>query len=137
MMLFNIDYNLAIFVVRVLVGVTFTLHGAQKVFGLFGGSGLEGFASFAASTGAPKLLGYAAALFELAGGIMLTLGIAAEFGALLEIPVMLGALVLVHGSKGFFIQSGGYEYALNLLILCVVIVIAGPGKWFLWNPFVR
>lgn len=126
----------ALFIVRLLLGATFMLHGSQKVFGLFGGKGLESFASSVVAMGTPKILGYAAALFEFFGGLLIFLGIATELGALLTIPVMIGAIVLVHGSHGYFAQSGGFEYALNLLILAVVLIIGGPGTAALWDPFI-
>ena len=125
----------ALCIVRLLMGTTFLLHGSQKVLGLFGGPGLEGFANFVSSMGVPKILGYAAAFFEFFGGALMLLGILTEIGALMAIPVMIGAMVLVHAKNGFFIQNGGFEYSLNLLILALVLIIGGPGAGALWDPF--
>lgn len=127
----------ALLLVRLVVGSVFLLHGAQKVFGFFGGPGLEGFASYITSLGLPASLGYLAAIFELAAGLMLVLGIATELGALMTIPVMKVAIYLVHWSNGYFIQNQGYEYALNLLLLAVAIIIGGPGAHALWDPFAK
>lgn len=124
--------EVALSLVRITLGVIFVAHGLQKVLGLFGGPGLDGFAQYIASMGVPAFLGYLAAFAELLGGFLLLSGIASEFGALLIIPVMLGAIWLVHGKNGFFIQNGGYEYALTLLALLIAIVIGGPGKWYAW-----
>ncbi|BDC35065.1 hypothetical protein Noda2021_10230 [Candidatus Dependentiae bacterium Noda2021] len=127
----------ALLLVRLVVGSVFLLHGAQKVFGLFGGPGLDGFGSYIASLGLPVTLGHLAAIFELVAGIMLVFGIATELGALMTIPVMKVAIYLVHWSNGYFIQNQGYEYALNLLLLAAAIIIGGPGAHALWDPFAK
>lgn len=127
--------NIALTIVRLLLGITFILHGSQKVLGLFGGSGLAGFASYVATLGYPAWLGYMASFNEFFGGLLLVLGIVPELGAALIIPVMLVAIFNVHFSKGFFSHQGGYEYALNLLILALVVIIGGAGKWTLFDYF--
>lgn len=116
-----------LFLVRIMLGIVFIGHGAQKVFGAFGGSGLESFISWVATLGVPAYLGYLAAFAELIGGTMLLLGIYAELGALMVIAVMVGALYLVHLPHGFFIQNNGYEYVLGLIVNSLAIVIGGPG----------
>ena len=131
----NTCFSWALLIDRLLVGITFVLHGSQKVFGWFGGSGIEGFANFCASLGFPKFLGYAAAFFEFFGGLMIACGVIPEIAAALLIPVMVVALISVHAKNGFFIQNGGYEYALNLLVLLVVIIIAGAGEFAVWDYF--
>lgn len=113
--------------IRVMLGIVFIAHGAQKVFGSFGGSGLPKFISWVGTMGVPPFLGYAAAFAELIGGSMLLLGIYAELGALLVAAVMIGALYLVHLPHGFFIQHNGYEYVLTLIVNSLAIIIAGPG----------
>lgn len=124
-----------LFIIRVAIGIAFLLHGSQKLFGFFGGPGLNGFIEYTNSLGVPVLFGYLAAIFEFLGGAMLLLGIATELGALIVIPVMIGAVLLVHGNNGYFIQNNGYEYALNLAIILIAIIISGPGKYALWDPF--
>jgi putative oxidoreductase len=123
----------ALLIVRLVVGSTFIMHGSQKV---FGSGSLKGFVDYVQGMGSPAWLGYIAAFFEFLGGISVFFGIAPEVGALMVMQVMLGAIVLVHWSKGYFVQFGGYEYALNLILLCVAIIIGGPGKFFLWDPFI-
>lgn len=125
----------SLLVVRLVVGSVFILHGAQKVFGLFGGSGLNGFASWIASMGIPAFLGHIAAFSELLAGLMIFFGIATEIGALLVLPIMKVAIYFVHGKNGYFIQNEGYEYALNLLLLAVALIIGGPGAGAVWDPF--
>jgi putative oxidoreductase len=127
--------GLAIFIIRSLIGIIFILHGAQKLFGWFGGQGLQGWVNWLATLHVPAFLGYASAIAEFVGGLLLLFGFAAEIGALLEIGVMAGAIVLVHWPHGFFVQNNGFEYALLLMVCCLGIIIGGPGRWHLWNPF--
>lgn len=127
--------HIALFIVRITLGVIFIMHGSQKVFGLFGGPGLQGFAVWAAQAmGLSPFLAYLAAFAELIGGVLLLLGIAAELGALMTIPVMLGAAFILHWPHGFFSQNGGYDFPLSLALFAFAIVIGGPGKFALWKP---
>lgn len=126
----------ALFLVRLVLGYTFFLHGSQKVLGLFGGPGLSGFVTWTVGLGVPSWLAYLAAFFEFIGGILLFTGIVPEVGALLVIAVMIGAINLVHWKNGFFIQNSGmgFEYTLNLVLFAIASIIGGPGKYALWNP---
>lgn len=128
-----VDFNdrnaLALTLLRVATGAVFVAHGAQKVLGLFGGPGLEGFAQWSATLGIPSWLAYAAAFAEFIGGLLLISGIGASLGALLAGAVMLGAIWFVHLDKGFFAQNGGYEYALVLLLNCIVIFLTSGNCW--------
>ena len=134
-MIFKQDcYAWALCLVRLLMGATFIAHGCQKVFGWFGGPGIHGFAGWIAGLGMPLWLGYAAGGFELIAGILLFFGIAAEFGALMVVPVMVMAIYLIHSSHGYFLPQG-CEYALNLAVLALVVIIGGPGKLALWDVF--
>ena len=118
----------ALTLIRLMLGIIFLAHGSQKVFGLFGGSGLTAFVTWAKTLGVPPLLGYLAAIGEFVAGALLLLGIYAELGALLGLALMVGALYLVHAPKGFFIQHGGYEYVLTLMVSLSALIIAGPGN---------
>jgi putative oxidoreductase len=134
------DYNRkqwALFIVRVTLGIIFIAHGGQKVLGLFGGTGLEGFVKWIGGLGVPSWLAYLAAFAEFTGGVLLLLGVAAELGALLTIPVMLGAVTVVHWKHGFFSQDKGFEYPLSLIFFALAIIVGGPGKYALWNCFKR
>ncbi len=119
--------QLGLTLVRIMLGIVFVAHGSQKVLGLLGGPGLQGFVSWASGLGVPTYLGYAAAFAEFIGGILLLLGIYAELGALMVIGVMIGAIYFVHLPHGFFIQNGGYEYVLSLIVSSVAILIGGAG----------
>ena len=124
----------ALTIVRVLLGGIFVLHGSQKMLGLFGGPGMAGFANWLFTTYAiPLYIGYAAAVAEFVGGGLLLLGICTQVGAVLVIGIMAGAIYLVHLPHGFFVQNGGYEYSLTLLILAVALIIGGPGYFALWD----
>ena len=93
----------------------------------FGGSGLVGFVAWTSKLGILFYLGYLAAFGEFIGGILLLLGVYAELGTLMVIPVMLGAVLLVHWVTGFFIQNNGFEYPFSLFVFLIAITIGGPG----------
>lgn len=124
----------ALTILRLVLGSIFILHGGQKVFGLFGGPGLEGFVAWIGTMGVPEWLAYLAAFAELIGGAMMFLGIAAEIGALLTMGVMIGAVIVVHWPNGYFGQNGGFEYPFNLALFALAVVVGGPGKHPLWDP---
>ena len=126
-------YDIALLLVRIVVGSTFVMHGSQKVFGLFGGSGLSGFTGWLKTVGVPVWLSTIAAYVELLGGISVLLGILPELGALGVICVMIGAIYFVHGTKGYFGQNNGFEYPLNLILLCVAIILGGADKFRIWS----
>ena len=116
----------ALAIVRIMLGAIFIAHGAQKVFGVLGGPGLEGFVQWAGTLGVPTWLGYLAAFAEFVGGVLLFFGILPELGALCVIPVMLGAVFVVHWKNGFFGQNGGYEYPLSLAITAAALILGEP-----------
>ncbi len=122
---FRPDWGLTI--VRLTLAVIFLAHGSQKVFGWFGGSGLQGFATWLAGYGVPSWLAYVAAFAELLGGLFFLMGCSAIFGALLTIPVMIGAVTLIHWQHGFFSQNEGFEYPLSLIFFSLAILVGGPG----------
>lgn len=121
----------AISLIRLVLGAVFFLHGSQKVFGWFGGPGLEGFVKWASQYKISEIVAYLAAFSELIGGILLFTGIFSRLGALMVIGVMLGAIFLVHWPHGFFLEKGGYEYPLVLALCALAVLIAGPGKCLL------
>ena len=124
----------AMLVVRLMLGSTFMLHGAQKVFGAFDGPGLAAFSQGVTKMGMPAFMGSLAALFEFFGGVLVFLGIVPELGALMIVPVMLVAVFVSHWSNGYFSKNHGYEYAFNLLLASIAVILGGGGKLALWDP---
>ena len=117
-------------VLRVPVGIILAAHGAQKLFGWFGGYGLEATGQWMASQGIEP--GYLMALLagsaEFFGGIALIVGLLTRPAALVASFTMLVALFTVHIGNGFFLTSGGIEYALALAAATLFIALQGSGK---------
>src|SRR3977135_3897015 len=126
--------DIALLVVRVVAGVIFAAHGAQKLFGAFGGPGLA--AMVQPPPDGMGLLGYPVTIGEFFGGLGLIVGFLCRFSAASLIVIMLGAIGLVHGQHGFFLGHGpsdtlatsGFEYNLALIGLLAPILISGPGS---------
>src|SRR5712691_1015951 len=102
---------------RVVVGGTMFAHGAQKLFGWFGGHGPRGTAGFFGQLGfrAPLLMALLAGLAELGGGLLFALGFLTPLASLAIAVVMLNAIFSVHWSKGFWNTNGGFEFPLGVL----------------------
>ncbi|MFA5117625.1 MAG: DoxX family protein [Candidatus Omnitrophota bacterium] len=115
---------------RLGLGVVFLGHGLQKAFGLFGGPGIPGFAKMLAGMGfAPaSFWAYVAAYVELLGGLFLILGIGVRVSSALIFVLMVVATVKVHLAKGLFLSSGGFEYNLVILCVCLALLLSGPDK---------
>jgi putative oxidoreductase len=120
--------NAALLLLRIASALAFLYHGSAILFGAFGGPGPEAFANF---MHAPTIVGYLVGLAQFAGGVAMLLGLLTRIGALCIIIVMLGAIFLVHISKGFDIGQGGYEYVLTQLIIALALLITGPGAFSL------
>jgi putative oxidoreductase len=115
----------ALLVVRVVAGIIFMAHGAQKVFGAFGGPGLAGVVQMMGP------VGYLVAIGEFFGGLGLVVGFLSRFSAAALIVIMIGAIAMVHGKNGFFLDKQGFEYNLALIGLLAATLIAGPGRFTL------
>jgi putative oxidoreductase len=114
--------DVSLLILRVVVGVIFAAHGAQKLFGVFGGMGL------AETVKMMGPLGYLVTIGEFFGGLGLIVGFLTRFSAASLIVIMLGAIAIVHGKNGFFLDKGGFEYNLALIGLLLPILIVGPGR---------
>lgn len=120
--------------VRLALGAIFIAHGGQKLFGLWGGSGLQAFAGNLEAMGLKPAMLWAtlAGVGEFFGGLMVLLGIYARLGALLISVVMGVAVWKVHWTHGF-LGEHGFEYNVALLGLSLCILFGGSGKWSLKN----
>lgn len=118
---------------RIPVGIIFIAHGAQKLFGLFGGYGLEGTGQWMASIGLEPgyLLALLAGSAEFFGGIALLIGLFTRPAAAILAVTMLVAIFSVHVANGLFMANNGYEFALALLAICISLVFSGAGKFAL------
>ena len=124
---------------RILVGIIFVAHGGQKLFGLFGGYGLEGTGQWMESIGITP--GYYLAMLsgaaEFFGGLALIVGLLARPAALALTFTMLVAIVKVHLANGLFMSNNGYEFALALMAASLAILIEGAGKLSIDNALAR
>lgn len=120
---------------RVPVGLILAAHGAQKLFGWFGGYGLEGTGQWLASIGLEP--GYLMALLagsaEFFGGLALVLGLLTRPAAVVAAFTMLVAIFAVHIGNGLFMANNGYEYALTLFAATVALAIQGAGRFSVDN----
>jgi putative oxidoreductase len=125
-------------VLRLAVGAVFAAHGAQKLFGLWGGGGLTGTAAFFSQLGLTPA--YPLALFvavvELSGGLLLVAGAFTLVASAVLTLIMLVAVWTVHLANGFFLnwtitpgQGHGYEFNLVLIATLVSLMFTGPGAW--------
>lgn len=124
------DNSLSGLLMRLSAGVIFTAHGAQKLFGSFGGGGLEGTAQWMASIGLEPgyLMALAAGSAEFFGGIALLFGLLTRPAAFVLAITMLVAIITVHLPNGLFLSNNGYEFGLALLAITGALVLNGGGK---------
>jgi putative oxidoreductase len=124
----NSEAGVAALALRVPIGVVLSAHGAQKLFGWFGGYGLEGTGQWMESVGFVPgfLMAFLAGSAEFFGGIALALGLFTRPAAAVTAFTMLMAMT-VHVGNGLFISNNGYEYALILLAASIALSIQGGG----------
>jgi putative oxidoreductase len=134
--LFKTDDAVSIFLLRVMLGIVFFPHGAQKVLGWFGGYGFIGTMGFFTGTlHVPALFAFLAIAAEFAGAIALILGLFTRVAALGIAANMLVAVAMVHWQNGLFMnwagnQKGeGFEFHLLAIGVALVLIIWGGGKW--------
>lgn len=125
--------DLGILIIRVLFGVALAAHGAQKLFGWFGGYGLKGTGGFFEQLGFRPGVPFAAAagLSEFGGGVLLTLGLFTPFGAAAVLSAMLVAIVSVHLKNGFFAMGNGFELPFLYAVAAFALAFTGPGVFSL------
>ncbi|WP_273860149.1 DoxX family protein [Photobacterium sp. GSS17] len=127
--------SLAPLALRVPVGIILMAHGSQKLFGWFGGYGLEGTGQWMASIGlAPGfLMALLAGSAEFFGGLFILLGLLTRPAAAVVAFTMAIAIASVHLENGLFMANNGYEFGLALLAMAVSLAISGAGKLGLDN----
>lgn len=115
--------------IRGVVGVVFVFHGAQKLFGIWGGKGMEGFIAAVQGMGLPypEIGAWAAAGSEFGGGILLIIGLLTRPAAVLLLVTMLVAIVKVH-PRAFSLEAKGMEYALTLAVVSAGLCLTGAGR---------
>ena len=117
---------------RVVTGAFLLPHGAQKLFGWFGGYGVDGTGQFfAAKLGLPASLALVAGLIEIVGGLALAFGLATRLAAALVFGLMAVAVIWVHLPAGFFWMTGGFEYPAMWGALAAYFVVKGGGRYSL------
>ena len=121
--------NWANFILRSFVGVIFMAHGAQKLFGAFGGPGLEGAARYFEQLGfvPGHAWAFAVAVVEFIGGAALLIGLLTRYAALLLAGIMAVAMIAVHMPNGFFLPNG-IEFAFALFAANLALLVGGPGE---------
>ncbi len=121
--------DLGLLLLRLGTGGVLAAHGAQKLFGWFGGGGIEGTGQFMESIGyAPgRTSATLAGLAEAGGGTLLALGLATPAAGAAAAGAMAGASA-VHAPNGFFNQEGGFEYAASLGLTAAGLAVTGPGR---------
>ncbi|MBJ7537272.1 DoxX family protein [Marinomonas transparens] len=126
----NTTSGIASTLLRIPVGIILMAHGAQKLFGAFGGYGLEGTGQWMASIGLEP--GYLMALLagsaEFFGGIALIIGLLVRPAAIVSAFTMVIAIFSVHFVNGLFMSNNGYEFALALLAATVSLAFSGAGS---------
>ncbi len=125
--------NLGLLLIRVIFGLTMAAHGAQKLFGWFGGYGLAGTGGFFESLGfrPGHMFAAAAAFSEFVGGSLFALGLFGPVGPALILAVMLVASISVHLRNGFFATANGVELPLLIATAVVGVALIGFGSFSL------
>jgi putative oxidoreductase len=125
--------NIGLLLIRLVIGLLFVGHGAQKLFGWFGGYGLKGTGGWFESIGMKPGVTMAlfAGLVELIGGILFALGLLTPLAGIMIAGTMVMAIVKVHAPNGLWATSNGYEYNLTLLAVAIGIALIGPGQYAL------
>lgn len=125
--------DVGLLLIRLVIGLSFMAHGAQKLFGWFGGYGIKGTGGWFESMGMKPgaLVALLAGLAELGGGLLLALGLLTPVGGILIALTMVIAIVKVHGANGYWSTQNGFEYNLAILVIGVALALTGGGQYAL------
>ena len=141
----TLSLNIGLLLGRVVIGLVMAAHGAQKLFGWFGGYGLHKTGEFFAYLGFQRGRAFAAAasVTEITAGLLVALGFLGPIGPALIVSVMLVAMVTVHWEHGLFASDNGIEVPLLFATSAVVLALIGYGRYSidsvlgiaeLWTP---
>jgi putative oxidoreductase len=127
--------DFALLFVRLVLGGTFVAHGLQKLFGLFNGPGIDGFAQYLGTLGFSQttILAWVTGVSELVGGVLLAIGLFTPVGAAAVLGVMANVIYLKWGN-GFFNPPQGFEWELGLATMAFALLFTGPGRISLDRP---
>lgn len=127
--MFHESREYATLLIRIALGTVFIYHGCQKVFGLWGGPGLSGFAGHlrAAEWPIPTVFAIMAGIGELMGGMLVAAGIITRYAAANLLVIMLVAGLAFH-RQAFGMQFGGFEYNFVLGLMAASLIVSGGGK---------
>lgn len=125
----NSGADVGLLLMRLVLGTIFAAHGAQKVFGWFGGPGLDGFARSLGEFGFEQtdVLAAAVGFTEVVGGLLVVLGVFTPLAAAGLLGVMINVIWL-KWNAGLFVEDGGFELELALAALAAGLVLTGPGR---------
>jgi putative oxidoreductase len=129
------DNDITGFILRVLLGIVFFPHGAQKVFGWFGGHGFAGTMAGFEKMGIPAFFAFLAIMAESCGSLGLILGFFTRIAAFGITCNMLVAVVMIHFKNGFFMNwfgqkhGEGFEYHILVVAITIALMIKGGGRW--------
>ncbi|WP_110113886.1 DoxX family protein [Bacillus sp. CGMCC 1.16541] len=123
--------SIGLLLIRLVVGLSFMGHGAQKLFGWFGGHGVQGTGGFFESIGIKpgKQMAIIAGLTELVGGALFVLGLLTPLAAAMIIGTMIIAIVKVHGANGYWVTQNGYEFNLFIIVVALAVALMGAGSY--------
>jgi len=138
-------FDIGLLVLRVVFGLIFAAHGAQKLFGWFGGYGIAGTSGWLESSGfrPGRFFATALGLTEFVAGLLLALGFLGPVGPALIVAVMIVAMITVHWKNAFFVSTNGIEHPLMFAVAAIGLALTGPGRysidyqqnWLRWeNP---
>jgi putative oxidoreductase len=125
--------EIGLLVLRLVVGLGLAAHGAQKLFGAFGGAGIDGTGAVFEQVGLRpgRLHALVAGVAEFGGGLLIAVGLVTPFAAAAVIAVQTAAVLTVHWRNGFFATNNGFEYNLTLIAAAFALAGVGAGRWSL------
>jgi putative oxidoreductase len=129
------DNDIVGFILRVLLGIVFFTHGAQKVIGLFGGQGFAGTMAGFEKMGIPAFFAFLAIMAESCGSLGLISGFLTRVAAFGITCNMIVAVVMIHFKNGFFMNwfgqkhGEGFEYHILVVAITIALMIKGGGRW--------